>query len=351
MAKPTRNQKLLFEQLIDKLEPGVRDAFAAMVDDLHAGVDWKSLLAALKAGDVEAAVAAMHIEAAAFQTLAASMSGAYAAGGAVAAATINGGSGARVLFRFAMSNPVAEAWVRQNVGQMITGRMIPETLEAIRKVIADGYSRGEGPLTIATDLAGRVENGVRKGGLLGLDAPRAARLQAVTVGMRSPEGVRSLVVMGADGIPRVKYKVNPATAKRILAAYNKGTAVPEAQRILSEKQYTSLLLKARADTIARTETGQAVMSARYEAWRQAAAAEGYGTDAISKTWRHGSHSKQARPEHIAMNNVTVKGLYTPFEFPNGVRKQHALDGVGFGRHDINCGCGTDFRLNRAKGLK
>jgi hypothetical protein len=349
-ARPSRNQKRVFEELIASLEPQIRAAFEAAVADLRSGVDWKALLAALSVGDIDAAIAALHIDAAAFQALAASMQGAYMSGGVMAAAAIRGPAAGLIRFRFDMANPVAEAWIKENVGLRITGQMTTETLQAVRDVIQAGYARGEGPLTIALDIAGRSVNGVRQGGILGLDKPRADRLAIVKAGMRTPEGVQGLVVKSADGTLRVKYKVNKATENRILSAYLKGTAVPESQRIISEKQYTSLLLKARADTIARTETGQAVMSARFEAWRQAAEAEGYTVDAILKTWRHGSHSKQARPEHIAMNGTTVRGLYTPFEFKNGVKKMHALDGEGFGRHDINCGCSTDFRLDRSKGL-
>lgn len=354
MAREMRNQRLLFNLLVRDLEPGVRDAFYAVVDNLRSGVDWKALLAALQTGDVEGAVAALRLQPEAFHDLATAMTGAYASGGAMAATTISGPGGARTLFRFNMKNPVAEQWIRNEVGDRIVGNLIPETVAVVRSVIEQGYSRGEHPFTIALDIAGRVQGkgslARRAGGILPLDGPRAARLHAVTVGMRSAEGVRGLVVMGEDGVLTTRYKVNAATKQRIMSAYRNGTAVPEAQRAVSEVQYSNLLLKARADTIARTETGQAVMSGRYEAWRQAAAAEGYDDTAISKTWRHGSSSKMARPDHIAMNGKTVQGLYTPFVFPDGTMKQHALDGMGGAKHDINCGCGTDFRLDRSRGL-
>lgn len=346
-ARPDRNQKRQFERLIADLEPGMRRAFEEVIADIKDGIDWATLIRALAAGDIEGAIAALRIEAAAFHSLATAMQAAYVGGGVMAAAAIRDPSGL-IRFRFDMTNPVAVAWIKEHVGQRITGEMMADTLQNIRDVIAAGYSRGDGPQNIAVEIAGRVVNGTRQGGLIGLDAPRAARLAKVSDGMRTAAGVQGLVVKSADGSLRVRYKVNKATENRILTAYLRGTSVPESQRILAVKQYTSLLLKARADTIARTETGQAVMSARFEAWRQAA--ETYGSEAIVKTWRHGSHSKDARPEHIAMNGKSVRGLYTPFEFKMGVQKLHALDGNGFGRHDINCGCSTDFRLDRGKGL-
>lgn len=350
MPKATAAQRLQFNQLVLGLEPGVRDAFVAMVADLNNGVDWKRLLSALKKGDVDGAVAAMNIEAAVFFGLAGAMETAYVAGGALAANTISGPGGARLLFRFNMANPVAQAWISENAGQQIVGRMTRETLDLVRKTIVEGYARGENPLNIATDLAGRaVGPGAwpkRVGGVITLDGPRAARLQAVTVGMRTPAGVQGLVIAHTDGTFSVRYKVNKATEMRILSAYHKGQAVPEAQRLVSETQYYNQLLKARGDTIARTETGQAVMSGRFEAWRQAAEDKGYDVNDIVKTWRHGSSSKHRRPDHVAMNGKSVRGLYAPFAFQDGVLKQHALDGEGGGAHDINCGCGTDFRLVR-----
>lgn len=348
MARPTRRQQREFEALLEQLEPAVRDAFYAMVADLKSGVDWKALIKALDNGDVDAALLALNIEAAAFYSLASSLEAAYVAGGVYSAAAIHAGD-STIRFRFNMTDPGAKAWIANNVGLEIT-KKAADTVDLVRKVIVEGFARGEHPFTIGLDIAGRVgAKGVRTGGVLGLDGPRADRFMKVAVGMRSPAGVQDLVRVGPDG-PYVRYKVNKATENKILSAYLKGTAVPEAQRVAAEKQYYNALLKARADTIARTETGQAVMGAKHESWTQAAASQGLSTDDIIKAWRHGSSSKFARDQHIAMNNKEVRGLYATFDFEDGVSKLHALDGEGGGAHDINCGCGTDYRLDRAKGL-
>ncbi|WP_289241853.1 hypothetical protein [Delftia sp.] len=72
--------------------------------------------------------------------------------------------------------------------------------------------------------------------------------------MRTAEGVRDLVIEHVDGTVSVRYKVNTATAQRILKAHKAGTAVPDAERAIRERQYRNALLKDCADTVAATET-------------------------------------------------------------------------------------------------
>src|SRR5690606_25301051 len=149
------------------------------------------------------------------------------------------------------------------------------------------YQLGKGPRDIATDLAGRVVAGRRQGGILGLDAPRAERLRIVTEAVRTPEGVQSLVIQHRNGDLSLRYKVNKSKANRLLAAYRKGEAVPRDQPATSERQYKNALLKARADTVSSTETADAVLNARDEAFRQTMEQQGTRPDQVVKVWRHG----------------------------------------------------------------
>ena len=79
----------------------------------------------------------------------------------------------------------------------------------------------------------------------------------------------------------MRYKVNPATEQRILAAY----AVRLYQRrsvYYPSGNIVNALLQARAETVATTETAAAVMGARDGSKR-----EQQGLDrAVVKTWRH-----------------------------------------------------------------
>jgi hypothetical protein len=183
-----------------------------------------------------------------------------------------------------------------------------------------------------------VINGTRQGGVLGLDVPRAERLEKVRNGIQTPEGVRSLVIEGRDGTLKMRYKVNPASEKAILAAYRKGEAVPAKSQERIVTQYGNRLLKERGETVARVETAQSVMSARRQAWDQV----NVPPEAIGKRWVHGGGVKDPRPHHVAMSGTIVRGRDTPFVFSNGATLQMAHDPDGDASEVILCGCSTEF---------
>lgn len=320
----------------------------ASVTDLSANVDWSLLLDRLDARDIEGAIAALNISPAAWSQYSAAVTETFAASGAAHAAQIKAAGIGSIGTRFNMTNPRAEQWIRENVGGSITG-FTQEQVEVARETIEAGYAAGKGPRNIGTDLVGRTgaPGGGRQGGVIGLDAPRARRLRAVSDGMRTAEGVQSLVVKHQDGTLSLRYKVNKATANRILAAYRKGEAVPQNQRITSERQYKNALLQARGDTVAQTETADAVLNARDEEWRQLAESEGLSQDSIIKTWRHGrGPTANHRHDHLAMAGNSVRGIDTPFVFPDGAQLRFAHDPNGGAKHIINCGCQTDYRIDR-----
>jgi hypothetical protein len=340
-------QTRLFYTLIRRYEPELQAAFIAALADLRDGVDMRALLDALRAGDVERAVLALRIEPAVFQRYAALQTTVYAEAGAATVASITLPGVVATGVRFDMSNPAAQAWIRERVGAEIT-RITDEQRAVVRTVIAEGYGRGKGPLDIAVDIAGRVGPGrVRQGGVLGLDAPRAERLQAVRDGITTPEGVRDLVIQHKDGTVSVKYKVNPASERAILAAYRKGEAVPEAARERIAAQYGNQLLRQRAETVARVETASAVMSSRRDAWGQLLQGRNIPPEAVVKRWIHGGGVKEPRPHHVAMSGTEVRGIDTPFVFSNGASLQFAHDPAGPGSETINCGCNVEFSVDPA----
>lgn len=343
--RPTKSQARQFAELLSKHEPAVRDAFMRAVVDLQANVDWRALIAALESGSTFSAVQALNINEGAFNEYSQVLTSVFVESGTATASLIIGSGQGAVGLRFNLQNPAAEKWIRQNVATRVVG-FVQEQVESAREVIAAGYSLGHHPHTIALDLAGRVAGGARQGGILGLDAPRAARLAKVSSGMRTPDGVQSLVIRHENGSLAMRYKVNKATEQRILAAHAKGEAVPEAQRMLSERQYRNALLKARADTVATTETASAVMGARDVAWQQAAEQQGLDRSAVLKTWRH-RRGADGRITHIEMAGVSVTGLDTPFVLSDGSVMMYPHDPNGGAHNVINCGCDCEYRLIRS----
>lgn len=341
-TRPDRQQARQFSRLLRELEPRVRRAFLASVDDLRSSVNWSALIDALEQSNTQAAIAALNIDAAAFQEYVTAATAAYAEAGAATMTLIKQKGIGGVGLRFQMSNPRAEQWIADNVGALVT-RVTEEQIDTVRQVIERGYAAGEGPRTIARDIAGRVgPGGTRQGGVLGLDGPRAERLHRVSQGMRSADGVRGLVVEHLDGSVTLRYKVNRATGNRILKAYRAGEAVPASERAVSERQYSNALLQARAETVAATETASAVMNSRDEAWAQLAEQEGFSTDDVVKTWRHRRGPANGRDSHIAMAGVSVRGLNTPFELPDGSLMQFPHDPAGGARNNISCACAVEY---------
>lgn len=348
----TRSQARLFAQLIAELEPQIKRAFMASVTDLSANVDWRLLLSQLSAGNIDGAIDALNISPAAWSQYSAAVTNAYATSGAAVAAQIQQTGIGSIGTRFNTTNPRAEQWIRENVGEAITG-FTREQREVARAVIEEGYAAGKGPRNIGTDLVGRATgpSGARQGGVLGLDAPRAERLRKVVDGMATPEGVQALVIKHQNGNLSLRYRVNKSTANRILSAYRKEQAVPEAQRLTSERQYKNALLQARGDTVANTETANAVLGARDEEWRQVIENEGIQDSQIIKTWRHArGASANHRPSHLAMAGHSVRGIETEFVFNDGGALRFAHDPHGEARHVINCGCSTEYTVDRSGGL-
>lgn len=341
--RPTTSQARQFAQLVDMLKPEVRQAFMRAVVDLHANVDWPALLAALESGSTFTAIRALNVTEAAFSSYSQVLTSAFIESGTATAQMIVATKQASIGLRFNLQNPRAQEWIRNNVGNQITG-YVQDQILAARTVIEAGYAAGNHPHTIARELVGRVgAGGVRQGGILGLDGARAARLDAVTRGMKTADGVQDLVVGG-----KVRYKVNKSTEDKILRAYRNGTAVPASERAIAERQYSNALLKSRADTVATTETSQAVMSARNESWEQAAEEQGLDSSRIEKIWRH-RRGGDGRITHIEMAGVKVMGLGTPFILSDGSVMQYAHDPAGGARNVINCGCDTEYRLIRSVG--
>lgn len=343
--RPTKSQARQFAELLSKHEPAIRDAFMRAVVDLQANVNWPALITALESGSTFSAVQALNINEGAFNEYSQVLTSVFVESGTATASLIAGSGQGAIGLRFNLQNPAAEKWIRQNVATRVVG-FVQEQVEVAREVIAAGYAQGHHPHTIALDLAGRVTSGTRQGGIMGLDGPRAARLANVSAGMRTADGVQDLVVQRLDGSLAMRYKVNPATEQRILAAYVRGEAVPEAQRLLSERQYRNALLQARAETVATTETAAAVMGARDVAWEQAAEQQGLDRSAVVKTWRH-RRGGDGRITHIEMAGVSVVGLDTPFVLSDGSVMLYPHDPNGGARNNVSCGCDCEYRLIRS----
>lgn len=336
------SQTRLFRALISKLEPKLQAAFLKAVSDLKDGINWKALNAALRAGDIEAAIEALDIEAAVFEAYRQATTNAFAAGGALAAQTVNLPRRSPIQIRFNMSNPAAEAWIKKNVADKIVEKLVPETVLAVREVIIKGYALGKHPDDIARDIGGRVVGGRRRGGVLGLSPDFSNHVRSMEDRLRSGDPLQMQKVLQMQ-------RRDKSFDKRLIEAIEGGSKLDNGTVKRMLERYEDRLIRLRAETIARTETGMAVMNSRRLSWQQALDKLGKPPEAIVKTWRYGGGAKDPRVHHQLLNGTSVRGFDTPFDV-GGTEMQHALDEAGGAKECANCTCGTDFRIDYTFGL-
>lgn len=358
---PTQSQ--IIQRLIAKLEPALRDAFYAVMEELRNGIDQRALVAALERGDIEAAIAALNIERAAFNEYLTVKTAGYAQAGIASGAYVQGALNralaaipgtpeSPIQFRFDMSNPRAERWIREQAGERITG-YVQEQIETARRVIGDGYAKGSGPQNIAVEISGRINRatGRREGGIIGLSDPQARYAQTVRDKLESGD-LRGLFVRNREtGQLRARYtRMDGRDMRTIRSRLDSGKPLTQGEIDRISGRYADRLLARRAEDVARTETAQAVEAARAESYQQAMDKAGRTEDDVTKTWRHNGDEKDARPDHIAMDGVKVVGLNVPFFLPNGAVMQHSHDPAGGVENNVNCRCDTTYEIDFSRGV-
>ena len=231
----TRDTRRAFLKLLDDTWPGVRSEFVAAMRQARAGVDMKALEAAIARGDVDAAFRALRFDAADLFRTDTAITAAMNAGGnyqmgAFQHATRRAPIASRVVQSFGGRNERAER-IALELGSKLVTEVVDDTRVMIAQTIRAGLEAGAGPLRTALDIGGRVVNGKRQGGLVGLDSRRAGWVQ--------------------------NYRAKLLAEGR-----------PQSQIDRMAQQYSNKLLRQRGETIARTETPKALNAGRQEALDQ-----------------------------------------------------------------------------------
>lgn len=407
--------------LINTLAPALAAVFLAAIALLRKGINYKALIIALQNGDIDAAVAALNLDAGAFSHYVLERQTQYLRGGTKVAElltddragvlkriakdqptargpggttdpldllapplptgapspaapgsgsppgtppgipTLTAPGGGEITFRFDMTNPRAEQKIREEGASRVAG-YVAEQIEAARKVIGDGFSRGEGPQSIAIDIAGRINpiSGRREGGIIGLSDPQVGYVASMKARLLSgdPDEMNKVLGQFKDGkwVPgtgmTLRDRRYDGKIKAAIKAVATGKPNPLTDDLVAEMtaKYSDRLLKRRAEDISVTETAQGVMMARSEATRQALDKSNLPGSAIEKFWRHLGSVRHARDWHLAMNNESVVGIDTPFHMPDGTLMLHSHDPKGGARNNVSCHCSTDFDVDWAYGL-
>lgn len=248
--------------------------------------------------------------------------------------------------RFNARNRSAEKKLSATAGKMIT-RLRRETRDAVRETILSGYRAGRHPSSIALDIAGRIDprTGKRAGGILGLSRPQAEALSNFRSKLESGEASSMREALG--------YKLRDRRFDgAIERAIERGEALDAEKIDRMVDRYSDRALELRGETVARTETGQAVSSSSLEAFEQALEKTEFSQRSVKRIWRT-SGNENVRDSHEAMEGQEVEGIDEPFVSGNGAEMMAPFDAsLGAGPEDIiNCACTVEIEIDFAEGLE
>jgi len=269
----TRDTRKAFLKLLDETWPGVRSEFVAAMKSVQSQADMKALEAAIARGDVDAAFRALRFDAADLFKTDTAITAAMNAGGnyqmgAFQRATRRAPIANRVVQSFGGRNERAER-IARDLGSRLVTEVLDDTRVMIAQTIRAGLEAGAGPLRTALDIGGRVVNGKRQGGLVGLDSRRAGWVQ--------------------------NYRAKLLAEGR-----------PQSQIDRMAQQYSNKLLRQRGETIARTETLKALNAGRQEALDQLIENPNNDIQAqdVTRKW-DATGDARTRPSHAAADGQVV----------------------------------------------
>jgi hypothetical protein len=176
---------------------------------------------------------------------------------------------------------------------------------------------------------GRVVDGKRQGGLIGLNSQQAQWVQNMRAELADPARMANY------------FKRNTRDArfdKTVKKALDEGRAVSAVDIDRITTRYSDRLLQLRGQTIAVTETNAATSAGRMEAMQQLVEREGLRPEQVRKVWATAA-DERVRPSHMAMHGDSV-GLNEAFG--NGL--QYPGDLSGPADEVIGCRCSFSTRV-------
>ncbi|WP_234895018.1 head morphogenesis protein [Sinorhizobium meliloti] len=230
-------------------------AFREAIEDIKSEIVLKEVAERLERRDVEGAIAALHIDPAAFRPLSEAIRTAFNSGGLLVVKNmprLSDPAGGRVVFRWDVRNQRAEQIILEAPSTMIT-HVTEDTKQMARERIEAGQAKGQGPNTIALDIAGRVNRvtGRREGGLLGITSVENARTALLSGDV---EGMKHYLTL-----TRRDKRFDRQVAKAIRE--DKPLPADTVQKITG--RLADRYVQLGAQTIARTETQSSVHAAKH----------------------------------------------------------------------------------------
>lgn len=337
---PRQTDTQIIEALFARWEPEVRAAFLDAVADIRDSITLRVVVERLERGDVDGAIHAMHLDPEAFARLERVIAEAYYEGGQATVGNlpiVRDPDGNRVVFRFGIRNPIAEAWLRQHSSALVT-RTTEDIRLAIRQHMAEGLARGDNPRRTALDVIGRVDRASnrRTGGIVGLTAQQERYVATARRELLSgdPDQLRHYLTRG-----RRDRRFDRSVTKAIRE--ERALDADTVARITG--RYSDRLLELRGEAIGLNETMTAIAKSREDAIGQQIAAGKLDAAAVTKVWKH-TPNERFRPHHKAMNGKSAP-WGEKFALPNGVRMKFPHDPDAPAGEKLFCKCHFAIKID------
>lgn len=315
MKRGTRKR---FDELMAGLEPRLRRAFAESVDDIKSAAQKRLLEEAIAAGDIERVLRVLQLGPEFFRPLDDAMREAFIAGGVFQlqeTPPIPAPNGAGdLVIRFNGRTPRAEAFA-EDASRFVV-EIVEDQRDVIRATVRDGIAEGRNPRATARQLVGQVNRatGRRTGGVVGLDSTKAAWVRNMDAELRDPD-------LMANYFTRERRDRRFDSIVR--TALDEGRPLSDIDRLRITGRYSDRLLALRGETIARTETLQALNAGRVEGIEQIIERGNISRDQAKMRWSATLDSR-TRDSHENLNNQTVT-VGQPFVTAGGARLRYPGD--------------------------
>jgi len=337
---PRRSDRDLVDGLLATQEESVRAAFIEAITDIVNTVVLKIIVERLERGDIEGALQALQLDAAAFSKFELRLADAYNSGGLATVGNmpkVTDPQGHRVVFRFSVRNPAAEAWLRDHSSKLVT-RIVEDQRVAIRLALTEGLERGQNPRTTALEVVGRVNRatGRREGGIVGLTAAQERYVTRARQELLSGDPTQLRAYLDRE-------RRDKRFDRTVLAAIRTGKPMPADVVSRMVGRYADRLLDLRGEMLARTETMIALGKSRDDAIRQQIEAGKIREEDVTKIWRSAGDNR-VRHTHRSLNGKSV-ALDGSFHSASGAVLRYPGDPQAPISEISGCRCRVEYKID------
>lgn len=332
------------QELLDSMEPQVRDAFLDAIADINDETVLKAFEEAIATGNIEHALSILNLDPVLFQRVADHAQTIFHMAGILTAESArtfrDPGTGARLVFRFNVRSPPAEEWLRVESSRLVVN-LTDTARKSVRDALEVGMSKGQNPRTTALDIVGRVSavSGRREGGVVGLTPAMHKYVANARLELQSGDPA-----MLANYLTRVRRDARFDVKVRRAIESGKPLAAEDVTMMIG--RYSDRLLQLRGENIARTESILSLHAGQAESIRQMIATGKVAEEDVVKIWRTNRDGRERRSHYILHSKKVAYNR--PFISPEtGAKMMHPGDrSMGALPQDvINCRCHAEYKID------